>query len=257
MTGVIIFMFAAVIGSFLNVCIYRMPKKESLITPGSHCPKCRHPVRWYHNIPIASYILLGGKCAYCGEKISPRYIIVEAITVVMVLGLYAAFGTTTKFFSYSILTCALIVATFVDLAIYEIPDSVSIGGMIAGILMAVLFPSVFDVNSSFAGFVKAVLGIITGGGAIYLMGLAGGAVFKKEAMGGGDVKLMAAIGSFIGWKLALLTFFIAPFFGAILGIIIKLKEKKDIIPYGPFLSLGAIIAIFFGDKILSTLFFGL
>lgn len=241
----------------MNVCIYRMPAKLSIVTPGSFCPKCNHPIRWYQNIPVASYVILGGKCAYCKEGISPGYIVVEMLTALLLVGLYVAFGTTAKFFSYSVLTCCLIVVTFIDLATYEIPDEVTVGSLAAGVVFAAALPSLFDVSSRLESVAAAITGIVAGGGAIYIMGLVGGAIFKKEAMGGGDVKLMAAIGAFLGWKLVILSFFIAPFFGVIFGVIMKFKEKKDVIPYGPFLSLGAVIAIFFGDRILSVLFYGL
>lgn len=173
------------------------------------------------------------------------------------LGLYASFGLTAKFFAYSILTSGLIVVTFIDLATYEIPDYISLGGILAGLVFSAVYPSVFNTEERLLSMSRSFLGVISGGGAIYMMGLLGTIAFKKEAMGGGDVKLMGAIGAFLGWKLTILAFFIAPFFGAIFGLIIKAKQDKSVIPYGPFLALGAVIAIFFGEGIVQYLFYGL
>jgi len=255
MAYLIVFAFGAIVGSFLNVCIYRLPKGQSVAFPGSHCPKCKHAIRWYDNIPILSYILLVGRCAHCRTKIPMQYIVVETVTALLAVGLYMGYGLTPKFSAYAVMTAGLIVATFVDLATYEIPDEISLGGIAAGLAFAVAFPAVFDTASRLSAAIESALGIVAGGGSIYLLGLAGAMAFRKEAMGGGDVKLMAAIGAFIGWKMALLAFFIAPLFGAGFGLILKVRDGKEIMPYGPFLSLGALVAVFFGDKILQIIFY--
>lgn len=252
-----IFIFGAIIGSFLNVCIYRIPAGLSVIRPRSHCPKCRHPLRWHENIPILSYILLNGTCAYCKGRIPVRYFVVEMMTALLVMGLYISFGLTAKFFAYSVLTCGLIAVTFIDLATYEIPDVISLGGVIAGLAFSAAYPSVFDADGRLLSVSRSAVGALSGSAAIYIMGLLGTIAFNKEAMGGGDVKLMGAIGAFLGWKLAILAFFIAPFFGAVFGLIVKARHNKSVIPYGPFLSLGAVIAIFFGERIVQYLFYGL
>ncbi|MFH0764428.1 MAG: A24 family peptidase [Candidatus Omnitrophota bacterium] len=137
------------------------------------------------------------------------------------------------------------------------PDTVSIGGIVVGLASAVIFPSVFDTASRFASIQNSFLGAVIGGGSIYATGVLGSIAFKKEAMGGGDVKLMAMIGAFLGWKLAVFTFFVAPLFGSIVGIILKLKDGREIIPYGPYLSLAALVAVFFGNKIIGMFFGGL
>ena len=144
-----------------------------------------------------------------------------------------------------------------DFEIQEIPDQISIGGIVAGLVFAFAFPSIFDVTSRLGALGNAFLGMIVGGGSIYLMGVLGKLAFKKEAMGGGDVKLVAAIGAFLGWKLVLVTFFVAPFFGAVVGVILKIRDGRSIIPYGPYLSLAALVAIFYGDRILRFFLYGL
>ena len=253
----IIFIFGTVVGSFLNVCIYRMPRGESIVFPASRCPKCKKGILWYDNIPIISYLALMGKCRSCGSRISFRYPLVEALTALLLTALFFGFGMTPKFFVYSIMTCGLIVATFIDFETQEIPDEISIGGTVAGILLAFAFPSILGAATRMHGILNSLAGAVAGGGSIFLLGVIGKLAFKKEAMGGGDVKLMAMIGSIIGLKSVLLTFFIAPFLGAGPGVILKIRKGSETIPYGPFLSMAALISIFFGNKILGILFGGL
>lgn len=251
-----VFIIGLIVGSFLNVCIYRLPRNESVVFPHSHCTQCGKNILWYDNIPLVSYILLGGKCRFCKSRIRFRYFLVEALTASLILVLFLVLdGYPAKFFAYSALVCGLIIATFVDFEINEIPDQVSIGGFILGILLSAVFPSIFDTASRWSSFLNSALGAFAGAGSIYMMGFFGELVFKKEAMGGGDVKLMAMIGAFIGWKLVLLTFFLAPLFGSIVGVILKMKDGRDIIPYGPYLSLAALISIFWGSQILGMLFY--
>lgn len=252
----VVFILGSIIGSFLNVCIYRLPKGRSVIFPGSHCPNCTAKIHWYDNIPILSFLFLSGKARCCKAKISFRYFIVEALTAAAFLILFIFFGSSAKFFAYAILVSGLIVATFVDFEIQEIPDEVSIGGLVIGLVLSAAFPSILNEGARLNGFLNSFFGALTGAAMIYAIGILGEFAFKKEAMGGGDVKLLAMIGSFIGWKLTILTFFIAPAFGAVVGIILKIKDGKDTIPYGPYLSLAAIISIFWGEKILRLLFYG-
>jgi leader peptidase (prepilin peptidase)/N-methyltransferase len=186
-------------------------------------------------------------------KISFRYILIELLTAILTTALFIVFGLIPKFFAYTILTYGLIVATFIDFAIQEIPDSISLGGIVVGLLLAVIFPSIMDMASRFGALAQSFVGMLIGGGIIYAVGFFGEMIFKKEAMGGGDVKLMAAIGAFLGWKFVLLTFFIACFFGAIAGIILKLRYGREIIPFGPYLSLAAVAVMFFGNNILRLL----
>ncbi len=257
MSILIIFVFGLLIGSFLNVCIYRMPKNESIIFPASHCPSCNKNIFWYDNIPVISYLALAGKCRFCKAKIRLRYPLVEILTAALLSALFLRFSITPKFFVYSIMTCGLIAATFVDFEITEIPDEISLGGLALGILMALVFPLVMGEATRLGAILASIAGAIVGGGSIYILGVLGKIAFKKEAMGGGDVKLMAMIGSIIGWKLVIMTFFIAPFFGAVPGIILKIKNGSETIPYGPFLSTAALVSVFFGNRIIGALFGGL
>ena len=249
--GALIFIIGAMIGSFLNVCIVRLPLEKSIVFPGSHCVACRTPIQWYDNIPLISWIVLGGRCRACKEKISFRYWFVELLTGIVFFLFYAHFGLTPILLPYLVMVSGFIVATFVDFEHRIIPDEVSIGGMIAGLVLSLIVPQLHATRSPFLGVGFSLLGILVGGGAIYLMGMIGDFVFKKETMGGGDVKLMAMVGAFMGWKLALLTFFLAPFFGAGFGIVEKIRTKDSTIAYGPFLIMGALTSLFWGEKIIA------
>ncbi len=248
------FAIGAIFGSFMNVCISRLPKGESVVRPGSHCPSCKTPIKWHDNIPVLSYLALKGKCRACREGIPLQYVIVEILSGIICVLLYFTFGITVKFFIMLYLCSALIVCSFIDLKVQEIPDEITLPGIIIGISLATLHPALLGETSYFKSFLNSFFGVIAGGGSICILGFIGGYIFKKEAMGGGDVKLLAMIGAFLGWKLALFTFFTAPFFGSIAGIILKIKEGKSVLPYGPHLSLAALVAIFYGDKIIDKLF---
>jgi len=264
---IIVFIFGSIVGSFLNVCIHRMPLGESIVWPRSHCPKCKKRIPGYDNIPFISYILLKGRCRFCKEKISLRYLIVELLTALLFLAFYNRFGLTFDFFFYIFFGCSLIVATFVDIKHRIIPDEISIGGMILGfILSSIKGLNLRPFNYNFQPMLNSFLGIIIGGGIIYLTGIIFDLIYFKlmkkppiqgetESMGGGDVKLLAMIGAFLGWQKALLTFFLAPFFGAIIGIVNLIIKKDHTIPYGPFLSLAAIMSIYWADRIIYLIFF--
>ena len=254
--SILFFIFGSLIGSFLNVCIIRMAKEESVVTPRSHCVKCKKLIAWYDNIPLVSFILLRGKCRSCGEKFSFRYFFIELLTALSFLGLYRYFGLQPILLPYLVMISGFIVATFTDIDERIIPDEISVGGMVVGVILSFAIPQLHQTDSYLISLWRSVLGVLIGGGSIYLMGIIGDFLFKKESMGGGDVKLMAMIGAFLGWKLALLAFFIAPFFGAVFGIIEKIRTKESLIPYGPFLVIGALIALFFSDPILNWILNG-
>lgn len=248
MLKILFFVIGAIIGSFLNVCIYRMPRAKSIVSPGSRCVNCGAPIKWYENIPLLSYLLLKGKCSSCKKPISIRYFIVELLTAVMFTLLFAKFGLTLDLLFLLILACGLIVATFIDFEYQLIPDSVSFGGLAIGLLSGVLKGS----------FLNSLAGALIGAISIYLTGAVGKIIFRKKlkeinedsAMGFGDVKFLAMIGAFLGWQKVLLVFFLAPFFGAAVGIILKVKYKMETIPYGPYLSLAAVIVMLWGDEIM-------
>jgi len=254
--GAFMFIIGAMTGSFLNVCIVRLPLEKSVVFPGSHCVACGTPIHWYDNIPLVSWLVLGGRCRACKEKISFRYWFVELLTGLTFLLLYRHYGVQPVLWPYLVMVSGFIVAVFVDFGYRIIPDEVSIGGMIAGVVFSLIVPQLHATRSPFLGVGFALLGVLVGGGSIYLMGIIGDFVFKKETMGGGDVKLMGMIGAFMGWKLALLTFFLAPFFGAGFGIVEKIRTKDSTIAYGPFLIMGALASLFWGDKIINFLITG-
>ena len=180
---------------------------------------------------------------------------VELLTAIVFAALYGQFGLTAKCFIMLILSGAMIVSTFIDFEYQIIPDEITLGGAAVGLILSVVFPGIHGQNNFIFGGLYSIFGILAGGMSIYLMGAAGQMIFRKEAMGGGDVKYMSMIGAFLGWKMVLLTFFLAPFFGSIVGIIAKLKYKQDIIPYGPYLSIAAFISTIWGERILDYFFF--
>ncbi|HAJ57712.1 MAG TPA: prepilin peptidase [Candidatus Omnitrophica bacterium] len=250
-----VFLFGICIGSFLNVCIYRMGREESVVRPGSHCPNCKKPIRPKDNIPLLSYILLRGRCRDCGQRISARYFFVELITGLLFLALYYRFGLSIQGLAYCLLVSGLIIATFVDFDFRIIPDEVSVGGIITGLVISFILPSLHNAPTHLLGLFKSFLGVLVGGGILWLLGCLGDFIFKKESMGGGDVKLLAMIGAFLGWQIALLSLPVASLVGAVVGVIIKLKTKESVIAFGPYLALGAVICIFWSEKILKFFFY--
>lgn len=257
-----VFLGGLIIGSFLNVCIFRMPQeKYSLARPRSHCPLCKKAILWYDNIPVVSFFFLKGRCRYCRERISLQYPLVELLTAALFFILYRRYGISFDFFMYTVFASGLIVATFIDIRWRIIPDEISLGGIAVGLIFAFIKSAPHLKKFPHIPFMDFLIGAITGGVLIYGSGLLGNLIIFKlmkkgpiegetESMGGGDVKFLAMIGSFIGWKYTVLTFFIAPFFGAIVGLYILLLKKSHLIPYGPFLSLGALVSLFYGNQIL-------
>lgn len=250
---IFIFLVGLCLGSFLNVCIYRLPLSKSIIKPRSFCPNCNSPIPWYDNIPLLSYLFLKRRCRYCKEKIPFRYFLVELLTGVILVVLYLYFNSIILVFSYTFLVAGLIIATFTDIIHRIIPDKVNIGCLIIGLGLSFCFPQLHDTMIHWKGILFSSIGALVGGGTIFVLGLLGKLIFKKESMGGGDVKLLAMAGSYLGWKLILLTFFIAPFFGSIFGIIKKIVSEDEYIPYGPFLALGCVVSLFWGEEILRWL----
>ena len=198
--------------------------------------------------------MLGGKCRSCKKRISPVYVTVEILSGIIYAVLFSRFGMTPNFLIFAYLASALIVASFIDFRFHEIPDEITLPGIALALTLSVLYPSMLGKTARIDSFLQSAIGILAGGGSIFILGSLGEFIFKREAMGGGDVKLLAMIGGFLGWKLVLFTFFLAPFFGSVIGIILKLKEGKDVIPYGPYLSIAALVALLWGDKFLKALF---
>lgn len=246
-------LFGLIVGSFLNVCVYRLPRGESIVKPRSHCPECGRALPWNENIPVISYIFLRGKCSGCGKHISFIYPVVEILTAAIAVVLYVFFGLSPRAAIYFVLFSALIIATFTDFERQEIPDVITLPGIAAGLLAVSIFPELLT-GTRLEAVINSILGILVGGGSLYILGFVGEIIFRKESMGGGYIKLLAMIGAFLGWKLTLLTFFLAPFFGSFTGLILKIREGKEVIPYGPYLSLAALISVLFGERIIGFLF---
>jgi leader peptidase (prepilin peptidase)/N-methyltransferase len=241
-----LFIVGSILGSFFNVVIYRVPRGESIVRPPSACPACGTRLRARDNIPVFGYLLLRGKCRYCAAPISPRYPVVEVLSGVLPVLLFMRFGLAVPFLVYWPLSCVLLVLSFIDLDLRIIPDKVTLPGIVAGIIVAPLVGLV--------GFWGSLLGVVVGGGTLYLIGVLGELFLKKESMGGGDVKLAAMLGAFMGWKLVLIALFVAFFVGAVVGVITMARKPKNwdsSLPFGPFIAIGAVLALLWGESALA------
>ena len=243
---ILIFILGLIVGSFSNVCIYRIPKNESIVYPASHCPKCSSKIKPYDNIPLLSYILLKGRCRNCKSKISIQYPIVEFFTGLIYLIIYLLYGLSIQTLVYIILSSALIIIAFVDLNEQVILGVLSLPGIVIGLILSFFVP--------YISFINSALGVAVGGGIILIIRLAGSLIFKKESMGLGDIELAAMIGAFLGWRYIIISLFLGFFLGALAGIILilsKIKSREDAIPFGPFIVLGSFITLLWGEKIIS------
>jgi leader peptidase (prepilin peptidase)/N-methyltransferase len=249
LTEVFIFIFGICIGSFLNVCIYRLPESKSIVHPRSACPDCGALIRFYDNIPIFSYIALRAKCRQCGAPISLRYPVIEFISGIFAVGVFLKFGISVEALIYYIFIAALLVITFIDIDHQIIPDVISLPGI------PIFFAASFALPNM--TFVDSILGILIGGGSLYLVAWLYHLITRKEGMGGGDIKLLAMMGAIIGWKGVLFTIFTASAVGTLAGLVVILKSGKTMklkIPFGPFLAIGAIAFIFFGPQLIAWYF---
>jgi leader peptidase (prepilin peptidase) / N-methyltransferase len=342
------FIFGAAVGSFLNVCIYRMPRGMSIVSPPSHCPGCNYSIPWYRNVPLVTWLWLRGKCANCRGSISPRYFLVELLTGIAFLASWLAVGRLSPLLAlaYCLIIAGFIAASFIDFEHFIIPDEITIGGMVAGFLCSLAVPLLHKVNDPLTALKQSALGMIVGGGVVYAILRIGKLLFgrqklelqpgtrviftetalvlpeksipyedlfyrktdvitfeakvvelidrcyqavhirltpekleigeeaynpeqvphmeavtdrmtlPREAMGLGDVKFMAAIGAFLGWKATLFSLMVSSMIGAAVGVLLILfrrQEWSSRLPYGPYIALAAIIWIFGGDKILAAL----
>ncbi len=249
----VFFIFGTVIGSFLNVCAYRVPKGESIAYPASHCPSCGEAIHHIDNIPIVSYLILGGKCRSCGSKISLKYPTIELLTGVLWAVTYSRFGFTLELGCGLFFITMLIVLSAIDYDIKIIPNKVLIPAMIISALLLVLYPlnikTIPLIENLSSGW--AIGGFLVGGGLLYLIAVMAHLFFKKDAMGGGDIKLAAFIGLYLGGYV-LLALFISFALGAIVGMVMISRDKKsakEMIPFGPFMAAGSILTIFFGPQL--------
>jgi leader peptidase (prepilin peptidase) / N-methyltransferase len=247
------FIFGAIVGSFLNVCIARIPNGDSVIHPPSHCPKCKTPLPFYDNIPLISYLILGGRCRFCREVISVRYFVVELLMGTLSVTLYYEFGLGLAFFVGFIFVAALIVISFIDLDVRIVPDVISLPGIVAGLLFSVIARyAVGDPTGFLPSPFSAVLGALIGGG--FLLALAWAYEFFTgvEGMGGGDVKLLAMIGAFLGWPSIPFTLFAASLIGSIVGLAFMVTKgvgRRFALPFAPFLCAGALLYLFFNQEL--------
>jgi leader peptidase (prepilin peptidase)/N-methyltransferase len=244
-------LFGLALGSFVNVCIYRIPIKKSIISPPSTCPNCGQRIKFYDNIPLISYIFLLGKCRHCRNRIPLSYPAIELLVGFMSLALFIRFGLSFKYLQFLLFVSALITISFIDLRHKIIPDVLSLPGIIAGFLVSFLPGHVTWLDS--------LIGILSGGGSLFLVGFVYKLLTGREGMGGGDVKLLAMIGAWMCWRSLPFIVLISSLTGAVIGVAFILLSGKGLrfrIPFGPFLSLGALLYFFFGSD-LTTLYFRL
>lgn len=243
-----VLLFGAIVGSFLNVVILRLPKKASIVFPASHCPVCMARIRWYDNIPVLSFFVLRGRCRSCGTAISWQYPVVEALMAGLSLALFQKFSLSILFVIYFPFAAALLAIIFIDLAHQIIPDVITLPGIVLGFLCAFVNPLV--------SWQAAALGILFGGGSFYLVAFGYYLLTKREGMGGGDIKLLAMIGAYLGWIGLPFVVFSSSLLGALVGIGAMVRQRKGgktVIPYGPFLAIGGYLFLFYRQQILAFL----
>ncbi len=243
------------IGSFLNVCIYRIPKGESIVNPPSHCPNCGKRLMPIDLVPVFSFIFLRGKCRHCGVKISPRYTIVELLTSITFVLLFYKYGISVDFIASAYLMSILIAVFFIDLEHMIIPDGLVISGLVGGVLLIVynLFRPVEIYQDR--NWWTPLVGMFIGFGVLLLIGILGMLIYRTdEAMGGGDIKLFAPLGIFLGWKMILVCFMLSVVSASVVSVILMIARKKDrksTIPFGPFIVIGTFLTYFYGWDILN------
>ena len=265
----IVFIFGSAIGSFLNVCIHRIPLGESVARPRSRCPECRRPIPAWHNIPVLSYLFLRGRCSNCGRPISWRYPAVEMVTGFLAAGLFLRFGLTPSLLVNALFVCLLIVLLFIDLDKRILPDSLTLGGVVIGLVLSpwqnqeflnlrIIRSSAYPLLEFIMNpLISSVAGILFGAGFLWGVAWLYLKVRKKEGMGFGDVKMIAMIGAFTGWQLTWLTILLGSLLGAVAGggyMYLKGRDSRYELPFGTFLGIAAIVAVFYGPGIISWYF---
>lgn len=245
MLAVFAFTFGAVVGSFLNVCIYRLPLEQSVVSPGSRCMGCGTAIRWYDNIPILSWLVLKGRCRSCKEPFSIRYPLVELLTGLLATALFLKFGLSLSLVVMFLFCAALVVITFIDFDHQIIPDEISLPGIILGFLCSFFLPG--------HGWLSSLLGIAVGWGSLALIFYGYLWLTGREGMGGGDAKLLAMMGAFLGLQAVPFIIFASSLVGTVAGLSIMAVQRKDrhlAIPFGPYLALGAVLYIFCGPQLI-------
>jgi len=243
--AIAVIVFGLLIGSFLNVCIYRIPKRRSIVWPASRCGSCERRLAWFENVPIASYLALRGRCRTCRAPISVRYPIVEGITAAAFLLQYEVLGLQPLLAVRLVFACILIVLFAIDLEHQLLPNVITLPSLVAALLVALVLPP---------GIISALLGAAVGGGVLFAIAEGYYRLRGEEGMGMGDVKMLAMVGAFLGWKLTLLTLVLASFAGSFAGIALLVSRKggmKAALPFGTFLSIAAFTASVAGERILA------
>ncbi|MHB2019429.1 MAG: prepilin peptidase [Candidatus Xenobia bacterium] len=263
---VVVFWFGCIIGSFLNVCIYRLPVGRSIVFPPSACGSCGVPLTWWQNIPILSYLLLRGACARCHTSYSPRYALIELLTGLTALTFWVHFqGAGWPFFYYFAMACILIVVFFIDLDHWIIPDQTSVKAMWVGLAGSMLLPGRAEIFTGLlpplnlthwpaplTHLLASALGALVGWGFFASIAIIGALYAHQEAMGGGDVRLAGMIGAFLGWEKAMLSFIVAFWVGGLCAIplfFLSGRRRKAPLPFGTYMALGVFVVILFGDRI--------
>lgn len=243
-----VFLFGATVGSFLNVCIHRMPREVSIVKPRSSCPHCKALIPWYWNIPLVSFLWLRGKCGRCRRPISVRYFIIELVSGIFWCFLWRQYGFSVEFLTSLVFFSLLIVVIVTDFETGLIPDLITVPGMVAGLIFSVIGHEHFSQGVWYQRLFASALGLLGGGAILWVTGWLGNWFFRKESMGGGDVKLLAMIGAFIGLENVFLVFLLAPFPALPLAVWQRFVKKEETIPFGPFLALaGALLFMHAGS----------
>ena len=244
LTGILVGLLGLVIGSFLNVCIYRVPRRESVTWPGSRCTACQRPLAWYENVPLFSWLALRGRCRTCGARISVMYPLVEIVTAVVFVGAYVMYGATPLLAARLLFAAAMIVLFVIDLQHQILPNAITLPGIVVGFLLSFVLPP---------GWLASLVGLLLGGGLLYAIAEAYYRWRGIEGLGMGDVKMLAMIGAFLGWQLMLLTLVLASFAGSLVGLGLIASRRggmKLALPFGTFLAVGALAAAVAGEPLL-------
>ncbi len=248
--SIVAFFVGACVGSFLNVVVHRLPRGESLWGPRSRCPSCGTPIAWYDNLPLLSWLARRGRCRACGGPIAARYLVIELLAALLLVALQARLGWSLELLVSFYFSCTLVAVAYIDLDHQIIPDVLSLPGIAVGLLTAPLLHA----SAPLEAFGRAALGALVGGGILLAVAWGYERATGREGMGGGDVKLLAMVGAFLGWQGVLLTLLLGSLVGSVIGFAVMVARGADTklaIPFGPFLSIGAFVALFWGSAIVS------
>ncbi len=254
---ILLFIFGTVIGSFLNLCIHRLPKGQSIIKPRSHCPACNHELQPWELIPILSYLLVRGKCRHCGQPISLRYPLVELLTGLLFVAVALKFSPFTFYIEYlftMVFVCLLILVFFIDLEHQVVVDNIVLGGIAFGLVLNYIKGLSLPDGSAINPFISAVLGMIIGYVILYLIRTISSFILKKEAMGEGDLFIAALLGAYLGWQGVLLSLFLAFLVGGVVGVVLLILKKAKLggyLPFGPSLVVAGLLTLFFQAGIIA------